>query len=196
MDIKEQILKTLIYSDIFSYPLTQNQLWDYLISDNHVSKTRFISSLKSTKGISKTSNSYTLNGREKLVERVKKIKDTNLLKVQIANKAAIILSVLPTVELIGISGSVSMLNANEDEDIDLVVFCHPKTIYITRLLATLILDYKNLRRKKNDTQVKDKICLNLFMTSEYKFKGQKQNLYIAHELVQLRPIIGVKGSYA
>ncbi|MBI2025832.1 MAG: hypothetical protein HYT06_00450, partial [Candidatus Levybacteria bacterium] len=106
------------------------------------------------------------------------------------------LSFIPTVEFIGISGSLAMKNAREDEDIDIFVICKNNLTWLTRLLMVLLLSFLGVYRKKNDLNIKDKICLNLIIgKSKIGFTKKRQNLYIAHEIVQLMPIFSKENCY-
>ena len=40
------IIKTLLYSDIFDFPLLENEVWNYLISEKKVDKEPFDKKIK------------------------------------------------------------------------------------------------------------------------------------------------------
>lgn len=193
---KAAILSTLIYSDIFDYPLTKKELWRYLHTSTRISLQEFELFLhKKGNGISKKEGFYTLSGREHVVERRQYVLLTNKEKIKKAKGVAKLLSHIPTICLIGISGSVAMESASEEDDIDLFFITKRHTVWLTRLFVTLLLDAKGLRRKRVESEVHNKICVNMFMDeSHLGFSKEQQNLYIAHELLQLKPIFD-RGAY-
>jgi len=195
MDINHAISKTLVYSDIFDYPLTKAELWRYLITSNKVSKSEFEQNLKKHPQVEYYKGYFILKGKKTLIrKREEKIK-TNQIKKTIALRAAKILSLVPGVVFVGISGSVSMQNADDNDDIDLIILTKKDVIFITRLFCALILNYKKMLRRRNSLSLKNKICLNLFIDKDYIFEISKQNLYTAHELAQVVPLFERKNSF-
>ncbi len=91
----------------------------------------------------------------------------------IAQKAARYLSFVPTVQFIGISGGLAMLDAEEQDDIDFFVIVKRKTIFITRIWILGILQMLKLRRTRTDSNPADKICVN-FILDEDKLNFSKK----------------------
>ena len=68
---QKSIFKTLIYADIFSYPLTFDQLKKFLITPKKIDFD--ITDINKIKGILKKKNYFFLKGRSEIIrERVKK----------------------------------------------------------------------------------------------------------------------------
>lgn len=89
-----------------------------------------------------------------------------------------------------------MRNAPVEDDIDFFVICAPGTLWTTRLMATTLLDVGGLRRKPGQTSVRDKICLNMFIdASKLTLPTKEQDIYAAHEIAQLKPLISKHQSY-
>src|SRR5581483_4533970 len=59
-------------------------------------------------------------------------------KLQFAKKIVWLLSKIPTVELIGVSGSVGVGNADRNADIDLFIITSENFLWTTRLLCVLL----------------------------------------------------------
>src|SRR5258706_253206 len=95
---EQAILKTFLYSDIFDFPLTRDELWRFLISDKKMSKESFDTSLQGLSGMIVFKNGfYSLKGKEhNILKRKKNGKEVHK-KMQIARKAAYYLSFIPTV---------------------------------------------------------------------------------------------------
>ncbi len=144
------------------------------------------------KKIGKNRDFYFLNRRKNLpLVRLKRQKFSRD-KLKKAIFFATILKLIPSIELVAISGGLSMGNSTKSDDIDLVIITSKSTLWQTRFLANLILlPYK---RSPNSKIQKDKACLNIFLDKK-ALKITDQNLYIAHEICQMKPIWDRGNSY-
>lgn len=103
---------------------------------------------------------------------------------------------LPWIQYLGISGSVSMLNAKEDDDLDLFVISKANQLWTARFFLIIVTSLLGKRRQRLTTQVKDKLCLNLFFSEEnLKISKHKQTEYVAHEVLQLKTIVNKNQTY-
>lgn len=196
---EKAILKTLAYSDIFNFPLTKDEIWKFLISDKKVSRTSFEKALnllsrsnnsaRRVTGICLVDNYFCLDGQEAtVVERVANAEYVEK-KLKIAAKAAGYLSCIPSILFIGISGGLAMGDANKGDDIDFFVITKKNTIFKTRLFILCMLQLLGFRRKRLEKNPTNKICVN-FLIDEKKlyFPPDKHDVYIAHEIVQIKPL--------
>lgn len=195
-EIERAILKTLIYSDIFDYPLSQDELWKFLIG-HKTSRESFDKALRdlSSKIIFKK-GLYCLLDRERTVDiRIKRRKESRK-KIVVAKKIIKQLTLLPTIQFIGISGGLSLGNSERDDDIDLFVIASKGTLWLTRLAMITLLLIIGKYRGRNQRQVSDKICLNMLIDDgALSFPKERQNLYTAHEIVQLMPVFERNSTY-
>src|SRR3989344_1616395 len=195
---ERNILKTLAYGDIFDYPLSQEEIWRFLILEEKISKKEFENDIKNiSKNITFKSNLYCLKGREKIIDKRIKREKESLIKIKIAQKIASIFSVIPTIYLIGVSGALAMKNSDKNDDIDLFVIVKKRTLWITRIILLIFLEILGNRRKRHDKFVSNKICLNMLI-DEYviKMPKERQNLYSAHEIVQMLPLFQRNNMYS
>src|SRR3989344_7710141 len=119
-----------------------------------------------------------------------------------------LLSLVPPVKLVGLSGSVAMLNADEDNDIDLFIITAKNRLWTGRFIILILAQLLGLRRRREDNtgkdehvaggnpltdsgvQYKNKVCLNLFFDEKnLKIPKFKQTEYVAHEVLQMKPLI-------
>ena len=135
---EESILRTLLYSDIFDYPLTEKEVWKYLISGQKIKPFEFNKTIKKINSVvyRKGNYLYIENRRFTFDKRQKKQKESEE-KLRFAKKIIQKLSIIPSVMFIGISGSLSMMNAEKNHDIDLFVIAKHQTIWATRLFLIL-----------------------------------------------------------
>jgi len=107
-----------------------------------------------------------------------------------------LLSWFPQIHLVGLSGTVAMMNAKEKDDIDLFIISAKKRIWTARIITLLIAQLLGLRRRASETNVKDKVCLNLFFDGlNLKIPRYKQSEYVAHEALQMKPLINKNNTY-
>jgi len=196
-EIRQSILKTVLYSDIFDYPTTAAQIWKYLISSRKIEREDFDKVLKNIKGpIKEQEGWYFLSGRENLIKKRLRRRKESQRKIAQAYKTASILSIIPTVLLIGVSGGTSMHNADKNDDIDFFIIARENTIWQTRFFSVLALTLLRRYRKRSLRIVADKICLNMLVDeSGLTFPEDRQDLYTAHEIVQMKPIFNKHKTY-
>ncbi len=187
--MEKAILKTLIYADIFDYPLKVWEIHKWLIGRKanlrqvegalaHLSEKR---KAKSEKGY------YFLPQREGLVtkrKRREKHSERYLRKARILTQ---ILKLIPWIKLVGVSGGLAMGNADKKDDIDLFIITAKNRLWISRLLSVGILDFLGVRRKVGMTGKKaaGKLCINTLL-EEDKLEQSNKDIYLAHEVLQMK----------
>lgn len=187
----EAIARTLLYSDIFDYPLSEEEIWKYLLSDKNIDRRVFDSKIKKINSIVLKQNGFFyMDGKSfEISERMKKYKESQR-KIKIAQKTIRKLFLIPTVLFIGLSGNLAMMNAQREDDIDLFVIARKNTPWLTRLSLILYLKILGKHRKRGDKNISDKFCLNMLIDEDkLAFPKNSRNLYTAHEVSQLMPIM-------
>lgn len=187
--MEKAILKTLIYADIFEYPLKAYEIHKWLIYkigdlrqvEKGLQKLIKNSKVKNKRGY------YFIANRENLInKRLKRKKQSSkyFAKAQIISKS---LKIIPWIKLIGISGGLAMENAEKTDDIDLFVITERNRLWLSRLLALGLLSVLSFRRKASDGKknASGKVCLNLLLDEDH-LKQQKEDLYTAHEVLQMK----------
>jgi hypothetical protein len=186
MTLSDAILATLAYHDIFNYPLTEKEAHSYLIVKSSYSNyNKNLQLLIKQKKVFQKEGLIFLQGRGATVKIRQTRKKASGKKLKRAMFYSKILQAIPTIKFVAISGALSMENADQNDDIDLVIVSHNHSLWTTRLLANILL--QPYRRKAGESHTKDKACLNMFL-EESNLKIRTQNLYTAHELAQLKPI--------
>ena len=184
--INEAILRTLIYADLFDYPLTVEETWRFLLIKKS-SKEEIKKAYRDLKPTKEHDGFYFLKGREKIVGLRKKRQKWSQKKLTIAEKTAKSLKLIPWVKMIGITGGLAILNSDKNDDIDLLIVSAKKRLWLTRFLVTFLVSLVGKRRQPGETQVKDKICLNMFLDEEHlRVPKKEQDLFSAHEICQIR----------
>ncbi|MCL5970252.1 MAG: hypothetical protein M1450_01985 [Patescibacteria group bacterium] len=137
-----------------------------------------------------------MKGKKDLISLRQKRKKISEEKLKKAKKIIKKISYFPTIKFIGISGALSMQNSDEEDDIDLFVITEKKFVWTTRLVLVLSLILLGIYRNKNSRDYKDKICLNMIIDEDNMiFDKHSQNLYTAHEIVQMTPLFEKNNIY-
>lgn len=173
MELRSSDFTSVKYHDIFDFKLTKEEAvrWQYKNQKVVVSGRKNKSRLQ----------------REKY----------SLKKLVIARNASKLISKIPTVLFIGITGSLAMMNSSRESDIDLMIITKKNWLWTTRLLSYLVtwlLGFKTRRPK--DNLEKDKLCLNIWLDeSDLVWGKNDRNIYTAHEIAQIVPLFNKNKTY-
>jgi D-beta-D-heptose 7-phosphate kinase/D-beta-D-heptose 1-phosphate adenosyltransferase len=118
-------------------------------------------------------------------------------KLLIAKKASKLISKIPTVLFVGITGSLAMMNSGKNSDIDLMIITKKNCLWTTRLLVYGLLRVTGyeLRKPKLNNE-KDMLCINLWLDESDLVWGKKdRNIYTAHEIAQVVPLFNKDKTY-
>jgi len=186
--IQIAILQTLAYADVFHYPLTLEELQQFLIGQKtdiqNLKKT-----LKTLKKVSSKGDYFFLKNKGKNIKLREKRKKWSQAKWLLARKVAGWLRLIPWIKMVAVTGNLAMDNIEEDDDIDLLIITTKKRLWLTRLFTNFLVEIVANRRRPGDKEVKDKICLNMFLDENHlKIPVKEQNLFTAHEVCQLKPL--------
>lgn len=180
--MKKAILRTLAYADVFDYPLTAEELYRFLIGQ---------------KGRPDYQDGfYFLKGRQGIVALRKKRERWSKEKLKIAQRVAKWLRLVPTIKMVAVTGALAISNSDKEDDIDLLIVTSKNRLWLTRLLTVLLVELVAQRRRPKDKEIKDKICLNMFLDEAHLGVPKKeQDLFSAHEVCQLKPLWEREGVY-
>lgn len=189
---EQAILTTLLYSDIFTFPVTKDELWKLLLTEKEIRTRAFnkgLSSLTKSKKIIFQDGYYCLAGREFLIAKRKKYLSEVKKKMNSARLIANKLAVISTISFIGVSGGLAVGNVTETDDIDFFIIVKKNTLFVSRFLILLLLEGFGVRRTRNQKDTANAICVN-FLIDETSLAWEKDNrdLYTAREIAQMRPL--------
>ena len=192
----QAILKTVFYADIFDYPLTEEEVYRF-ISPILKPRESTRGDIKKANGVIRHKDNFMfLKGQERLIGLRKKKEEHSRKKLLIAKRIASILKHIPTIKLVGVSGSVAIGNADKHHDIDFFIITSTGTLWFTRLLTTIAVELFGKRRRPGDTDVTDKICLNMFVDERFLAIAEtRRNLYTAHDVCQLKVLFDRDNTY-
>jgi predicted nucleotidyltransferase len=197
---EEYVLHVVRYFAVFSYPPSIAEIRTYLrvgVSSREL-ETLLRKITASGRLLAEgTPRRYTLPGNERFfalfAERQREV-DRKLL---LARTYIERLGRLPFVRMVAITGSVAAGNARREDDIDLFVVAEAGRMWTVRLFAVALAAVMGLKRSRVTNGAQDKVCLNLFFDlDDLTVPEGKRNEYVAHEVLQARPVVDRHATHA
>lgn len=178
------ILHTLIYGDIFKFPMTDEEIHHFLIFDQptplKIVQSRLASSPELLPFIISDGTYYALASHPEYLDLRHEREDMMQSLSPRMVRYGRLLAYLPFVELIGITGALSMRNpSSANDDLDYIVITRPGRVWLAR--ATIIILVRLMRLWNIE------ICPNYVLASDQLIQKRK-DLYIAHEVAQMIPL--------
>jgi len=182
--IKQNILETLAYFDLFDYPLSRAEI--FLFLKNKYDFEDFESALKyllESGVVHQFDRFYTLKNDHHLIVRRNEGNKKAEALIKTAEKVGDFLIKFPYVRGIAISGSLSKNFADDDSDIDLFIITAKNRLWIAR---TIMHFFKKLTFLFNKEHL---FCMNYYI-DEQQLEITEKNLYTAIEIGTLIPLQG------
>jgi hypothetical protein len=178
-------IAAICYADVFDYPLTEEEVKKYRIGNVAVALV-VAGKLAETSPVATNSTYFFLRNREKIVKLRKKREHWAQKKLNSTRRVIAFLQLIPTIQLIAVTGALAMHNADQNDDIDLLIVSKPGTVWTTRLLSIFLVELLGKRRRPRSVEQADTICLNMFIDEDHlKVPSYEQDIFSAHEVVQV-----------
>jgi hypothetical protein len=179
------ILNTIVYADIFDYPLTSAQIHRYLTGMRAAPESVFkqLEALGRQPGVLiSIGEYYLLSGRENIVDIRKQREQTAARLWPLALRYGRMIAALPFVRMLAVTGSLAMNNAGERGDIDFMIVTANDRVWLCRLLVLGVVRLAAWQKVN--------LCPN-YLISERALGISPRNLYAAHEFTQMVPLAGL-----
>lgn len=172
----QAILRALAYYDVFSYPLTVEEVrrWAYPPAGQSITMRTVeeydstIQALEQAGRLERHGQYLTLPGRGEVVTtRAARLK-AGVKKWKRAESTARFLELVPFVRMVAVVNTLAIDNARPESDIDLLIITAPHHIWITRLIVTGIVSLLGYRRSggRTTTNVANRVCLSFYVTTD------------------------------
>lgn len=185
MCIKQDILATLSYFDIFNYPLTQTEIAQFLkspyIAEEFIED---LNQLLAENWIYKFDEFYMLQEDYSLVQRRRKGSVRAKASLKTAEKTAGYLSGFPFVKGVAVSGSLSRNFGDENSAIDFYIITEKNKLWVARTFLNCFKKLSILLKKQ------DCFCINYYVDEEL-LQVREKNIYTATEIATLLPLRGI-----
>lgn len=195
--LAKNILATIVYYDVLDYPLTAFEIEKYLMraeAKNPDGEEKFdlaeimavLEKAELKKLMEEYQGFYFLFGRRELVAQRSARNKISEKKLKIVLKVIHWLRFTPFLKGVAMTGRLAMKNAEAKSDLDLLIVIKKGRLFMGRFLATALIHC--LGRRRHAEKIADRICLNHFLTDEFKIAVQ--SLFSANEYAFLLPVWG------
>ena len=183
-DVSRAIIKTLLYSDIFNYPLTTREIFNRLeipCDDIRIVEEE-LHNLMATNVVYRFDDLYTLQDNVALaIRRSAGNKMAKDIMPRAIRRSRLIYS-FPFVRSVMISGSLSKDFLDKNGDIDFFIVTAPGKVWLTRGLLALFQRIVLFNSHKY-------FCVNYYIDHDH-LSLDERNIFTATELITLKPICG------
>ncbi|MBL8153953.1 MAG: hypothetical protein JNM70_07200 [Anaerolineae bacterium] len=185
--LEAAILRTILYADVFQFPLTVEEIHHYLMAEQTVSLEQVRTCLEQSAFLRQrleTAEGYTVcRGR---IETVALRKSRDELSAHLWNTGEMWgrwLARLPFVRMVAMTGALAMRNAaHAGDDIDYLLVTAAGRVWLARGLAVVLVRIARVSGAH--------ICPN-FVLAETALAQGRRDVFIAHEVAQMVPLYGV-----
>ncbi|MEK9160333.1 MAG: hypothetical protein AAB383_06430 [Patescibacteria group bacterium] len=191
MNMKQAVLSTLAYFQLFEVPLTRSELSEHLFFAQP-DEEKISIYLKESPLIKLTEGYYSLSSdpafHEKFFEKVQRSR--KLWKK--VRRYQWLFSICPFVKLVCVCNSLPIYAVDEGSDIDLLVVTEKNRLFLARLCLTVLTSLFGVRRHGNKTE--GRFCLSFYLSEDStdfkKLAQEPYDIYLAYWLKTLEPIAG------
>jgi hypothetical protein len=186
--LQEAVLRTVLYADIFSYPLTPREVHHFLI-ECEATEDEVLGELEGlcrNGALTSEGEWVALAERSELFALRRRRADHSARLWPLAEQWAGRLAQLPFVRMIAVTGALAVDNVDAREDIDYLIVTEPGRLWLCRALV-IGLVYAAGRRGVQ-------LCPN-YLISTRRLQMRPHTLFTAHDLTQMVPLFG-EAAYA
>lgn len=184
-DIKALLRTLSFYDAVGKIPLTVFELHKYAIklkNAPHISIKGIIGALEQAKNdgnspIQHKNGYYFLKNNTNAYKKHLETGKTSIKKWKKALKYAKIISLLPYVRMVFITGSLAHNATHQESDIDVLICAKAGRIWSVRLIVSAVMHM--LGKRRHDNKISNKACLNHYI-SEAGPRLRPNNLFSAH----------------
>jgi len=184
--LEAAILRTVLYADVFDFPMKLEEIHHFLISDEPTSVAEIAQTIDDSLWLKQKLqciDDYVIYGEhvELIQIRQKREAASQHLWPQ-ALYWGRWLSALPFVRMVALTGALAVRNAADgDDDLDYMLITSPHRVWLARAFAIAVVRIGRLRGVK--------ICPN-YVLAETSLIQTRRDVFLAHEVAQMVPLYG------
>lgn len=165
MTIKEAIITAVAFFDLFEYPLTEKEIWQYLPQKAKLGDIQeALRDLRNDYIVVARGGFYYLVKQDKNIAKRRRRYYQSDRKIKKAKRIAALFKFIPWIEMIAVGNIMGVNNLKNESDIDLFIIAEPRRIWITRFVCVVLT--KSLGLRPSPGKQKDKICLSFYIASD------------------------------
>lgn len=189
--IREAVLKTVVFFDLFSYPMTGWEIWQYLHLEIDLDLLEnVIEDMAASGALGQKDGFYFLPGREDLIGIRRERYNFANYKIKLARRVTQIFKWLPSVKLVAVSNLIGHHNLRNESDIDIFIVSSPNRLWLTRLFCTGLM--KITHRRPTKECKRNKMCLSFYAAADglamEPLRFKPDDPYFDHWFLGLYPI--------
>ena len=184
--IEAAILRTVLYADLFHFPLTVREIHHFLIHDERVDLEQIAQTLSESTVLQhylQCIDDYVVyDGQDDLValRQMREAASEHLWPSAVLYGKW--LARLPFVRMVALTGALAMHNAaNHEDDLDYILVTAPRRVWLARAFSIVLVRLARLRGVE--------ICPN-YVLAESALEQDKHDIFMAHEIAQMVPLYG------
>lgn len=184
--LHQHVIKTLLYYDIFNYPLRSSEVFLFLGMNSITEKDviHALTALMEDKLLFRFNEFYSIQPNEANIDRRIKGNIAAEKYLHMAKRKARFISKFPFVRAVLASGSLAKGYMDEKSDLDFFIITAPKRLWIAR---TLLVMYKRIFLLNSHKY----FCVNYFVDEDH-LEIEEKNLFTATELATVIPLYGAQ----
>lgn len=197
-DLKKAILETIAFFDMFDYPLTAFEIWQWLGLKCELREA--IAALSRgglAEAIDEGNGFYFLTGRQEILSVRQRRHNYAQRKTKRAGRVAGIFRSIPWIKFIAVGNIIGAHNLKDESDIDFFIVTEGKRVWLTRLFCAGLM--KVLGRRPTAHEQRDRVCLNFYVSEERldlrNLRMPDEDIYFVYWLVCLVPVYDQGGVY-
>jgi hypothetical protein len=168
-EVEKCIVQTIIYFNIFDFPLTSwevyKNLWQPEGKYTFREVTTTLDNLVKKKTLGINEGFYFLKRKDNPVAIRKQKYLLAQSKMKVAKRAIKLIYHLPFIRAIFVCNNLAYQNANQESDIDLAIITKKNRLWTARFFSTLLMKIMKKRPTKNNH--KNKICLSFYIADNH-----------------------------
>lgn len=178
-----EVLKPILYADIFDFPLTFEEVYQFLESEATLEEVeRSLNQALKNRQLLLIDGFYCLPQRSHLAARRRERWTAAQSLWPQARQYGRWIAALPFVRLVAVTGSLAVDNPRPgSDDIDYLIVTHPNRLWLCRAMIILLVKFGRARGVH--------LCPNYLIT-ENVLHFEEHNLFTAREMVQIVPLYG------
>lgn len=180
------ILQTILYADVFHFPLTEPEIHHFLIAPQPITAHAVHHTLTHSPHLQQVlcyqAPYFVLKGREALIDRRQTREQFTTALLPLARRYAAWVARVPFVRMVALTGALAVRNpAADNDDIDLFIIVEPGRVWLARAFVVGLVHLSRLRGVA--------LCPNYFLAADC-LEQNRQTLFMAREISQMTPFYG------